>query len=70
MSEAKSDFVKSILGRQIRVLISDGRIIEGEFSCIDKDLNIIVAAGLEFHGVDPNNGKVFACRPGRPAFLD
>lgn len=49
--------VTKLLGNKIRVLISDGRVIEGEFSCIDKELNIILATSVEYHGVKVENGK-------------
>jgi small nuclear ribonucleoprotein (snRNP)-like protein len=47
-----------ILGRQVRVVISDGRIIEGELTCMDKDFNLIVAGAIEYHGVDGSLGFV------------
>lgn len=40
-----------LLGTEIRVLINDGRIIEGIFSCMDKDLNFILGNATEYHGV-------------------
>ena len=49
--------VTKLLGNTIRILISDGRVIEGEFSCIDKELNIILATSVEYHGVKAENGK-------------
>mmetsp|Transcript_18441 Transcript_18441/g.17751 ORF Transcript_18441/g.17751 Transcript_18441/m.17751 type:complete len:87 (+) Transcript_18441:133-393(+) len=39
------------LGEQIRVIISDGRVIEGEFQCMDKDLNFILGSAMEYHGI-------------------
>ena len=50
--------INEILGKQIRVFISDGRIIEGEFSCMDKDLNLILSSSLEYHGIKEENGIV------------
>mmetsp|Transcript_21052 Transcript_21052/g.28942 ORF Transcript_21052/g.28942 Transcript_21052/m.28942 type:complete len:85 (-) Transcript_21052:1430-1684(-) len=50
--------IHDILGQQIRVVISDGRIIEGELSCIDKDLNLILASSLEYHGIKEENAEL------------
>jgi small nuclear ribonucleoprotein (snRNP)-like protein len=49
--------VSKLLGNTIRILITDGRVIEGDFSCIDKDLNIILGTSVEYHGVKSDNGK-------------
>ncbi len=43
--------IKSILGETIRVLLSDGRLVEGEFQCMDKDLNFILGGATEFYGL-------------------
>jgi small nuclear ribonucleoprotein (snRNP)-like protein len=43
--------VKLLLGRIIRILISDGRLIEGEFQCMDKDLNFILGGAVEYYGL-------------------
>ena len=40
-----------LLGSEIRILINDGRIIEGVFSCMDKDLNFILGNATEYHGI-------------------
>lgn len=39
------------LGQQIRIYISDGRLIEGEFQCMDADMNFIVGGAVEYHGI-------------------
>ena len=39
------------LGQQIRIYISDGRLIEGEFQCMDGDMNFIVGGAVEYHGI-------------------
>ena len=38
------------LGRNIRIKIKDGRIIEGEFQCLDKNMNFILGSATEYHG--------------------
>lgn len=35
--------LRSLLNEHFRVVISDGRIIEGQLVCLDKDCNIILA---------------------------
>ena len=39
------------LGKTVRVVVSDGRLIEGELVCMDKDLNFILNTATEYHGV-------------------
>lgn len=46
------DKMQLLIGRQMRVLITDGRLIQGEFQCIDSDMNIILNDATEFHGVE------------------
>lgn len=48
-TSAKS--AEQYLGHQIRIIIDDGRIIEGEFRCMDKDLNFILGSAVEYHGL-------------------
>ena len=43
--------VQQYLGEKIRIVLDDGRIIEGEFSCMDKDLNFVIGSAVEFHGM-------------------
>lgn len=38
---------------KLKVVISDGRIIEGDFSCIDSDLNLVIDQAVEFYGLQP-----------------
>ena len=37
-----------MIGRRLRVQISDGRVIVGEFECLDKDGNILVDRAREY----------------------
>lgn len=36
------DELKNYIGKEIRIKIKDNRIIEGEFQCIDRELNFII----------------------------
>ena len=49
------ELLQSYLGQVVRVRISDGRIIEGEFQCVDKDLNFIIGSAIEYRGVEDGN---------------
>ena len=40
---------REFLGCTVRVVMDDERVIEGEFQCIDKDMNFIVANATEYH---------------------
>jgi len=42
---------RHLLGSLIRVRINDGRVIEGELQCLDKDLNLVLGAAIEHHGM-------------------
>ena len=46
--------LKRLLGKQIRIAISDGRVIEGEFQCMDGQMNFIVNGATEYHGLAPD----------------
>ena len=41
--------VSSLLGREVRVLLSDGRMVEGELECLDKAMNLVLRNSKEFH---------------------
>ena len=43
--------LRTLLGKIVRIKIDDGRVIEGEFQCMDKDLNFIVGCAIEYHGM-------------------
>lgn len=49
------DAVKNFLGTIIRVSISDGRVIEGEFQCLDREMNFILNSATEYHKVPQGN---------------
>jgi len=43
------------LGRVIRILIDDGRLLEGELQCFDKDMNFVLTSTTEYYGVPLND---------------
>ena len=43
--------LKLRLGKTLRIKMDDGRVIEGEFQCMDKDLNFIIGGATEYHGM-------------------
>lgn len=47
--------LKKLLGSNIRIRISDGRLIEGEFQCFDKHMNFIIGNAIEYHNHSNNN---------------
>jgi small nuclear ribonucleoprotein (snRNP)-like protein len=52
--DSQTESARKYLGQVIRVLLVDGRVIEGEFSCMDKDLNFVLTSAVEYHGLkDP-----------------
>jgi small nuclear ribonucleoprotein (snRNP)-like protein len=46
------DNLKELLGKAVRVVLADGRVIEGSLHCMDKDLNFILGDACEYHGVE------------------
>jgi small nuclear ribonucleoprotein (snRNP)-like protein len=36
------DLLASLLGSRVRVTLSDGRVVDGSFDCVDSSLNVIV----------------------------
>lgn len=50
-SVVSSNFVeqaKQLLGKLLRVSVSDGRTLEGEFICLDREFNIVLGNAFEF----------------------
>ena len=47
--------VQKYLGENVRIVLDDGRVIEGEFRCMDKDLNFLIGSAVEYHGMQPGN---------------
>ena len=48
-SADRMERVSSLLGREVRVLLSDGRVVEGELECLDKTVNLVLRNTREFH---------------------
>ncbi len=46
------DQVRDMLGKSLRILISDGRVVQGEFQCFDKDRNFILGNATEYYGLE------------------
>ena len=40
--------VKGMMGRQLRVHLTDGRVVMGLFDCVDKQGNVILDRALEW----------------------
>ena len=36
----------------IRVKVTDGRVVEGLLQCVDKDMNLVLSQGIEYHGLE------------------
>lgn len=55
MSTQKEELAKQVtdmFGQTLRARVTDSRIIEGEFQCLDKDMNIVLSHAREYHAVD------------------
>jgi small nuclear ribonucleoprotein (snRNP)-like protein len=39
---------RALLGKELRITITDGRIFIGNFACTDKDLNVVLTSSYEF----------------------
>jgi len=39
---------RDLLGKELRITITDGRIFIGNFACTDKDLNVVLTGTYEF----------------------
>ncbi len=51
-SQSSQEQIQSLFGKIIRARIEDNRVIEGEFMCIDREMNIIVGGATEYHNVN------------------
>ena len=45
------DQVKDVLGKRVRVVLDDDRVIDGSLMCLDKDLNLIIDNSTEWHSM-------------------
>lgn len=47
---------------QVRIKVKDGRVIHGNFSCLDSDFNFILDNAIEFYGdFDIDAGEPLLC---------
>ncbi len=42
MGDEHRSLLESLLGTRVRVTLSDGRVMDGSFECVDNSLNMIV----------------------------
>ncbi|CAH0056659.1 unnamed protein product [Clonostachys solani] len=42
------DYLRSLLNKDIRILITDGRIFRGAFKCTDQHQNVVLAQTFEY----------------------
>lgn len=52
------DDVRSLLGKGVRIVLDDGRVLEGSLQCVDKDLNFIIGEANEYHGVTDGESSI------------
>lgn len=52
------ELLKSYLSKRLRVEVSDGRIIEGNFMCTDRDRNMVLGSCEEFYGRQEMGGYI------------
>ncbi len=43
------DKVKGMLGKKLRVRVGDGRLLEGDLQCLDRELNLILLDAFEYY---------------------
>ena len=55
----------NILGKKVRILLSDERVIEGDLQCMDKDLNFILGNAIEHHGMNASDHQVIEVDPAK-----
>jgi len=41
-------YLRSLLNKTLEVRLTDGRILLGQFLCIDKDANLIIGSAVEY----------------------
>jgi small nuclear ribonucleoprotein (snRNP)-like protein len=47
LNKRRIDELKNYIGKEIRIKIKDNRVIEGEFQCIDRELNFIIGFSID-----------------------
>jgi small nuclear ribonucleoprotein (snRNP)-like protein len=56
LSMGSLDILSGYLSSRIRLLLTDGRLIEGEFQCMDSDMNFVLGDAVEYHNVSLEEG--------------
>jgi small nuclear ribonucleoprotein (snRNP)-like protein len=52
MSTATEFVKRELIDQRIRVIISDGRVVEGELLCLDRGKNMVLCDAVEYY-IDP-----------------
>lgn len=52
MSDSIEIVKRELLDQRVRVVISDGRVVEGELLCLDRGKNMILCDAVEYY-IDP-----------------
>mmetsp|Transcript_2929 Transcript_2929/g.3091 ORF Transcript_2929/g.3091 Transcript_2929/m.3091 type:complete len:105 (-) Transcript_2929:186-500(-) len=47
--------VKDLLGCTMRIRVQDGRLIEGIFQCMDREMNFVLNGATEYHNMTEDN---------------
>jgi len=47
MSSVES--MRNFLGTNLRILLDDGRVVQGGMECMDRELNFVLSDTLEYH---------------------
>ena len=51
--------VTAMMGKQLRAHLTDGRVVEGYFDCVDKHRNVILDRAVEWKSADGPGKKRF-----------
>jgi len=50
-AESMTQKVKGFLEKPMRVMLIDGRVVTGNFQCLDRETNIILSNAIEYYDV-------------------
>jgi small nuclear ribonucleoprotein (snRNP)-like protein len=54
------DKVSQLLGKTLRVKISDGRLVEGDLQCLDREMNLVLISALEYYNYTGNHFFIYS----------
>eukprot|EP00049_Salpingoeca_infusionum_P026535 m.26265 g.26265 ORF g.26265 m.26265 type:complete len:126 (+) comp8808_c0_seq1:39-416(+) len=54
---AVHNMAKQLFGKQLRITVKDGRVLEGILVCIDRDMAMIMSDAVEYGHVTLSEGK-------------